>query len=115
MNHQDWKEIVLHKRNPKNNEHTKTVKHYTPNKVKDIDITEGNTIKYVSNDLKKKIENVRLSLRNQQDRSISRDEFARNLNVSSKIIQLLETGKLTEKEAKQIALKIEKIYKIKIL
>ena len=116
MNHQDWREVVLYKPNSKNIKQTDTVKRTQYNKVKEVDIAEGKTIKYVNNNLKKKIETTRLNLRNQQtDKALSRDDFAKSLNIPSKNITLLETGKISEKDAKQIALKIERIYKIKIL
>ena len=116
MSHQDWKEVVIYKPNSKKTKQTETVKRTQHNNVKEVDIAEGKTIQFVSTDLKKKLENVRLSIHNPEtEKSITRDEFAKKINVQSKSIQLLETGKLTEKEAKQIALKAERVFKIKIL
>ena len=116
MNHQDWKEVVIHKPNSKKNQQTEKVKRTQHNNIREVDIAEGKTIQYISSELKKKIFSVRINTISQQtDKPLSRDEFAKKLNIPSKTIQLIETGKITEKEAKQIALKIERIYKIKIL
>ena len=116
MNHQDWKEVVLHKPNSKKKQQTEKVKRTHNINVREVDIAEGKTIQYISNALKNKMTSARNNtIHPQTERPISRDEFARKLNVPVKNIQLIETGKITEKEAKQIALKIERIYKIKIL
>ena len=116
MSHQDWKEVIIRNPNLKSNKQTVKVKRTHHNDVREVDIAEGKTIQYISTDLKNKITTARLNLINPQtERSLSRDDFAKKINIPSKTIQLIETGKITEKEAKQIALKIERVYKVKIL
>jgi ribosome-binding protein aMBF1 (putative translation factor) len=120
MSHQDWNPVIL--RNPnaakKNiNVQTETVKRYTGNKmVKDVDIAEGKEIKYVCSKLRKAFEEARTHLVDPQTKKCyTRDSIAKRLNVSGKDITMLETGKLTEKESKQIILKLERVFKVKIL
>ena len=119
MSHQDWKEVIL--RNPKaaklgSNVQKETVKRFTGNKQKEVDIAEGKEIKYVSPKLRKAVEQARTSLIDlETDKCYTRDSIAKKINVTPKEIMLLETGKMTEKEAKQIALKMERTFKIKLL
>lgn len=119
MSHQDWKEVIL--RNPKaakpsSNLQKETVKRSSGTVQKEVDIAEGKEIKYVSPKLKKAVLDARTNLIDlSTDKCYTRDSFAKRINVPVKEIKLLETGKMTEKEAKQIALKIERVFKIKIL
>lgn len=119
MSHQDWKEIIL--RNPKavksgSNIQKETVKRFSDNTQKNIDISEGKLIKYVSPKLRKAVEQARINLIDvTTDKCYTRDSIAKKINVTPKEIMLLETGKITEKEAKQIALKMERTFKIKLL
>mgnify|MGYP000521853183 CR=1 FL=1 len=116
MDHQDWKPVVL--RNPtavKKNLPKETVKRVQHTGVKDVDMDE-NRIKMVSPQLKRAFEQARLNSRDPQTgRCYTHDRLAKLINGDPKVIKQLETGKLSEKEAKQVALKVERALKIKIL
>lgn len=115
---QDWKEVVLHNPNAnkdKKNVITETVKKSTCNKAKEVDI-DGKHIVMVSSDLRKKFEQARKNcIDPQTQKCYTHDTLAKRLSENVKNIKLLESGKLSEKEAKQIALKFERILKVSIL
>jgi ribosome-binding protein aMBF1 (putative translation factor) len=109
MNHQDWDPVVIH--NPtavKRSLPTETVKRIQHTGVKDVDM-EDNRIVMVNSQLRKTCEQARLSTKN------TRESLAKLIHGDPNTIKLLETGKLSEKEAKQVALKIERALKVKIL
>ncbi len=116
MDHQDWKPVVL--RNPtavKKNLPKETVKRVQHTGVKDVDMDE-NRIKMVSPQLKRAFEQARLNSRDPQTgRCYTHDRLAKLINGDPKTIRLMETGKLSEKEAKRVAIKVERALKIKIL
>lgn len=109
MHHQDWTPIVLrNKSNTVSNKNATTEvqkKQQHDSKPKDIDGAQ----QLVTNDLKQKIILARTSL------NLKQDQLAKAINVLPKNIQLCDSGKLSLKEAKQIAIKIEQKYKVHIL
>tara|TARA_B100001996_G_C18601689_1_gene570080 strand:- start:337 stop:678 length:342 start_codon:yes stop_codon:yes gene_type:complete len=74
-------------------------------------VEDGCDIKYVTSDLKSKFIQARCALQPKQNRQ----QLASSLSVPVKDIQLIEEGKLTLKEAKQLCIKFERKYKIKLL
>ena len=116
MSHQDWTPVVL--RNPsiaKKNVPKETVKRVQHHSVKEVDMDE-NRVKMVSPQLKRAFEQARLNSRDPQTgRCYTHDRLAKLIHGDSRVIKQLETGKLSEKEAKQVALKAERALKIKIL
>mgnify|MGYP006883189624 CR=1 FL=1 len=116
MNHQDWKPVML--RNPniaKAKQPTEIIKRIQHHGTKDVDMEESR-VKMVGSQLKRTFEQARLNSRDPQTgRCYTRDRLAKLIHGDPKTITLLETGKLSEKEAKQIALKVERVLKIKIL
>ena len=63
----------------------------------------------ITTDLKQKIINARTALK------LNQEKLATGINAKLQEIKLLESGKMTLKEAKQIALRIERKYHIKLL
>ena len=116
MDHQDWNPVVL--RNPtaiKRNLPRETVKRINHVGVKDVDMDE-NRVKLVSPQLKWAFEQARLNSRDPQTgRCYTHDQLAKLINRDPKVIKQLETGKLSEKDSKQVALKVERVLKVKIL
>lgn len=116
MSHQDWTPVVL--RNPsiaKKNVPKKVIKRVQHHGVKEVDMDE-NRVKMVSPQLKRAFEQARLNSRDPQTgRCYTHDRLAKLIHGDPKVIKELETGKLSEKEAKQVALKVERALKIKIL
>lgn len=116
MDHQDWNQVVL--RNPKVVKRSlpvETVKRIQRVGVKDVDMDE-NRLKMVSPQLKRAFEQARLnSIDPQTGRCYTHDRLARLISGDPKVIKQLEAGKLSEREAKQVALKAEKALGVKIL
>ena len=116
MNHQDWKPVVL--RNPsiaKKNVPKEVVKRVQHHSLKEVDVDE-NRVKMVSPQLKRAFEQTRLNSRDPQtERCYTHDRLAKLIHGDPKIIKQLESGKLSEREAKQVALKVERVLKVKIL
>ena len=107
MDHQDWKPVILQKSPP--------VKHVQYAHVKEVDIDECR-VKMVSPQLKRAFEQARLNSRDPRTgRCYTHERLANLINGTPKSIKQLETGKLSEKEAKKVALKVERVLKIKIL
>jgi ribosome-binding protein aMBF1 (putative translation factor) len=108
-NFQDWTTVVLRKNSKdiaKKNAVTVVEKRQSGTSIpKDVDSAQP----LVTNDLKQKIIQTRTSLK------LKQDQFAKEINELPKNIQLCECGKLTLKEAKQIAIKIERKFKVKLL
>jgi hypothetical protein len=103
-NFQDWNTVILRKNSKeiaKNNQVTEVQKKQSGNNVPKVII--------VSHELKQKIITTRTTLK------VKQDQFAKSINEPFKNIQLVECGKLSLKEAKQIAIKIERKYNVKIL
>jgi ribosome-binding protein aMBF1 (putative translation factor) len=119
MDGQDWKEVVLRKQNAASHKRinvvTQTIKKNDNIPMKDVDI-DGKQIIMVSQELRKKFETARKScIDPQTTKFYTRDGLAKRLSVNAKHINELESGKLSEKEAKQIALKFERILKVSLL
>lgn len=117
MEHQDFTPVIL--RNPKlvkQNVQKETVKRQTRNVVKEVDV-ETNPIKMVSGDLKRKIATLRLNYKEpeREKPGLTQERLAQLAKVKTADIKLLEQGKMDMKQAKQIALSIEKNLKVKIL
>ena len=117
MSHQDWNTVVL--RNPKltgQNAPKETVKRPVHSFQKEAD-AETNPIKTVSNDLKRKIIATRLAYMEpgSSKAGITQERMAVLAKVKASDVKLLEQGKLDMKQAKQIALSIERSLKVKIL
>ena len=116
MDNQDWKPVIL--RNPKvakAKQPTETVKRVQFKGVKEVDMDE-NRVTMVSSQLKRAFEQARLNSRDPQtNRCYTHDRLAKLINGDPKVIKQLESGKLSEKDAKQVALKVERALKIKIL
>jgi ribosome-binding protein aMBF1 (putative translation factor) len=108
-NFQDWNTVILRKNSKeiaKNNQVTEVQKKQSGNNVpKDIETP----VIMVSHELKQKIITIRTTLK------LKQDQLAKSINEPFKNIQLVECGKLSLKEAKQIAIKIERKYNVKIL
>ena len=104
---QDWKPVILQKPKstaqsyPKNN-----TTHFVA--VKDVD-AENNPILKVSPKLCTAFVNARVSAK------MSHEQLAHKLSVPIQYIKSLESGKLEGKHAKQIALKLERALRVKIL
>ena len=115
---QDWKPVVLHNLNAKNTtvKETTVVKRNNNISQKNVDI-ETNRIDMISPSLKKKLISVRLNYRapNSAKPGIGQQPFAQLLGINKKEIELYELSKITQKRAKQIALIVEHILKIKVL
>lgn len=113
---QDWNTVVL--RNPKvakAKQPTEAVKRVQFKGVKEVDM-DGNRVKMVGSQLKRAFEQARLNSRDPQTgRCYTHDKLAKLINGDPKTIKQFESGKLSEKDAKQIALKVERALKIKIL
>ena len=117
MSHQDWTEINIGNPNniPKGKRRTEAVKRVKPVGVKEVDMDE-NRIKLVSPQLRKAFEQARVnSIDPQTERCYTHDKLAKLINGDPKIIKQLESGKLSEKEAKQVILKVERVLRVKIL
>jgi hypothetical protein len=117
MEHQDWKPVVLcnfkiAKENAKKN--SQPVKRVSTIKVKDVGIEEGEVkIEKIHSNLKNAIIQVRLS---QQDKQLKTQEgFSKRCQLKLSDLKELEQGKIGQAQAKQIALKIEKHLKVKVL
>lgn len=109
MDHQDWKPVVL--RGPtavKRNLPTETVKRVQFKGVKDVDM-EDNRVVMVNPQLRKTFEQTRLAGKH------TRESLAKLINGDPNTIKQLEMGKLSEKEAKQVAIKVERALRVKIL
>ena len=119
MSHQDWKEINIGNPNnaskTKRNYQTEAVRRNQHHGVKEVDMDE-NRIKMVSPQLRKAFEQARVnSIDPQTERCYTHDKLAKMINGDPKVIKQLESGKLSEKEAKQVILKVEKVLRVKIL
>lgn len=117
MYHQDWTEINIGNPNnvPKGKRRTEAVKRVKPVGVKKVDMDE-NRIKMVSPHLRKAFEQARVnSVDPQTERCYTHDKLAKLINGDPKVIKQLESGKLSEKEAKQVILKVERVLRVKIL
>jgi len=108
-NFQDWNTVILRNKSKeisKANSITEVQKRTSENKgPKDVETLQP----MITNDLKQKLITLRTSLK------LKQDQLAKAINESIKNIQLLECGKLTLKESKQIAIKMERKYNVKIL
>jgi ribosome-binding protein aMBF1 (putative translation factor) len=76
--------------------------------TKDVD-PETNPIQNITNSLKNAIISVRTA------KGFNQEQLAMHIQQHPKDIKMLEAGKISMKQAKQIALKIEKVFKVKIL
>ena len=106
-------------RNPKaakQNTPKEVVKRHTHMVVKDVDV-ETNPIKQVTGDLKKKVIAARLAYMEEGSTKpgVTQERLAQLAKVKAADIKLLEQGKMDLKQAKQIALCIERHLKVKIL
>ena len=108
-NFQDWTTVVLRNKSAeikKRNAVTEVQKKYSGNQLpKNIEQPQP----LVTTELKQKCINTRTALK------LTREKLACGINVKLQDINLLENGKITLKEAKQIAIKIERKYRVKIL
>ena len=114
-NFQDWNQVILRKNPQKKNVITETQlrpKNMSLPKVKDSQDGEIAVESKVSPELKKRVIQVRVA---QPKPNNTQQCFANSLNIPCDLINKLENGTLSHKEAKQIALKIERRYKVKIL
>ena len=92
------------------------VKRQTHMTVKEAD-AETNPIKKVSGELKRKIIEVRLNYKEagKEKAGVTQERLGQLTKVKAADIKLLEQGKMEMKQAKQIALSIEKNLRVKIL
>ena len=79
-----------------------------PQGTKDVD-PETNPIQKITNSLKNDIVSVRTA------KGFNQEQLARHIQQPVKDIKNLEAGKIPMKQATQIALKIERVFKVKIL
>ena len=116
MEHQDWKPVIIRNSNmTRAKRPTETVKRIQPHGTKNVDMNDSR-VKMISPQLKRAFEQARLNSRDPQTgRCYTHDRRAKLINGDPKTIRLVEKGKLSEKEAKQVALKVERALKIKIL
>lgn len=116
MEHQDWKPVIIRNSNiSRAKRPTETIKRVQHHGTKDVDMNDSR-VKMVSPQLKRAFEQARLNSRDPQTgRCYTHDRLAKMINGDSKTIKLMESGKLSEKEAKQVTLKVERALKIKIL
>lgn len=110
-NFQDWTTVVLrnNSKDIKNrNAITEVHKRQSGNQAPSEEKLEAPQ-QMITHDLKQKIINTRVALK------LNQDKLATSINVKPQEIKVLESGKITLKEAKQIALKIERKHRVKIL
>ena len=108
-NFQDWTTVILKNNSiKKRNVITEVQKRDTKERGPNEDKLEEPQ-QMITTDLKQKIINARIALK------FNQDKFATSINVKPQEIKLLESGKITLKEAKQIAIKIERKHRVKIL
>ena len=110
-NFQDWTTVVL-KNNSKNmqtrNAITEVQKRHVGNQApKEEKLEEPQQM--ITHVLKQQLINTRVALK------LNQEKMATAINVKPQEIKSLESGKITLKEAKQIALKIERKFRVKIL
>jgi len=110
-NFQDWNTVIL-KNNSKDlkkrNAITEIQKRIQGDQApKDSKLEEPQEM--VTTNLKQKIINSRVALK------LNQEKLSTAINVKPQEIKLLESGKITMKEAKQIAMKIEHKFRVKIL
>lgn len=115
-NFQDWDPVVF-KKNPKNTQtkQTETIirpKGYSVPKPSENNDGDVHVDAKVSPELKKRVIQLRTS---QQKPLNTQTGFATSINVPCDKINKLEAGLLPHKEAKQIALKMERRFKVKVL
>ena len=117
-NFQEWETVVLRKSSKeiqKKNAITETVnrpKNFNAPKVQDVQYGDIHIDSKVSPALRKRVLEVRVA---QQKPNNTQSGLASSINVPCDQINKLEAGSLSHKEAKQIVLKIERRYKVKIL
>lgn len=108
-NFQDWSTVILKNKSAeikKRNVITEVQKRNTGNSLpKDVEAPQP----VVTSDLRQKIINARVALK------LNQDKLATSINVKPQDVKMLESGKMTMKDAKQIALKIERKYRVRIL
>ena len=112
-NDQDWKTVIIHGKSSNTKKDSETKKKQNGMFIKDIDIHETGVEAKVSSDLKKTLTDIRVLKGKQSDISKLAGQSGKKLSI--KEIQDLESGKCTEKQAKQIALIYQKIFHCRIL
>ena len=109
-NFQDWNTVVLRNKEIKNrNTITEVQKRHVGKQIPKEENLETPQ-QMITHDQKQKIISTRLALK------LNQEKLATSINVKPQEIKTLEIGKLTTlKEAKQIAIKIERKFRVKIL
>lgn len=110
-NFQDWNTVILRNKNAEKKGkngitevHKRNVGDQKPSDEK-LEIPQ----EMITTDLKQKIIQTRIALK------LTQDKLATSINIKPTDIKLLESGKCTLKDAKQICIKIERKYRVKIL
>lgn len=117
VNTPDWKPVVLvNKSVAKKNIVKEPMKRFAQKTSKEPD-AEINPVVMVTSSLKKKIIGARLAYTEpgSNKQGVSQERFAQLIKVKAADVKLLEQGKIDNKQAKQIALAVEKHLKIKVL
>ena len=110
MNHQDWTPVVLTDRSAVKKALPKTVERRKTHPLHAIDVDpESNPVVKVSSTLKHGIIQARCAAR------LTREQLAQRVHVHIRDITDIETGGMSQREAKQIALKIERALHAKLL
>lgn len=94
--------------------HTEIVKRSIKTGARDVD-RESNPLQLVTGELRTKIIQARTLYNSGAKIGLTREELAKKISQPTHDIKLLETGKLQLKDAKQIAIRIERALNVKIL
>ena len=87
---------------------TEVVKRPQHTSARDVD-AESNPVQRVENSLRSTL------LQFRTNKKLGQEQLAKAINQPVKDVKMLEAGKVSQKEAKQIALKIERVFKVKLL
>ena len=119
MSHQDFRIIDVGNRdvarqNAKSRIQTELVKRHSKPGVRDVD-PESNPLRLVTGALRTKIIQARTLYNGGSKIGLTREELAKKISHPVQHIKQLEAGKMTLREAKQLAIHIERALKVKIL
>ena len=110
-NFQEWTTVIL-KNNSKSIQNKNAITEVQKRSVGNQGPKESNLEtpqQMITTDLKQKIINARVALK------LNQEKLATAINVKPQDIKILESGKMSLKDAKQIAIKIERKYRVRIL
>lgn len=107
VNFQDWEQVVIRKSKPPiKQEPNKTFYKHSLDSNEESPPQQNK----VTNNLISKIKDLRISIAKQ-----NQETFAASIGVKPIFIKEIENGKMSLKDAKQIILKMERKFKVKIL